>query len=373
MKRYDTISIVQISFLFTTAIGLKNHVTVIPHLVAAGKRDAWISVLFALVCILIWGFLIKYIHKATAPHNIFEWIGKQINEKVKWFISIPCSLLCVFLGAVTLKEMVSWTSVTYLPFTPIFFLIALLVGLCLFLAMTSLQTIVIVNTLVLIAIVVFGFFVAFANLQFKDYSLLKPILEHGFKPVIEGVIFPLSGLVELIAFLFLQHKVHGKITYKAFLINALILAWLIFGPLTGSIIEFGPTEAARQKYPAFEEWGIVTLGRFIEHVDFLSIYQWITGALIRITFFLFISIEVLALKDDRKRRVVLLIYSLIIIILSLLPMSEFLFHRFIGQFIMPITFWFFLFVSILLGLFVFIKNRTKRRLNYVQDQEETTT
>ena len=43
------ISIVQISLLIMTAIGLKNHVTVIPHLLAASKRDAWISVIFALI------------------------------------------------------------------------------------------------------------------------------------------------------------------------------------------------------------------------------------------------------------------------------------------------------------------------------------
>ncbi|MFB5282483.1 endospore germination permease [Peribacillus sp. Hz7] len=373
MKRYDTISILQVSFLFMTAIGLKNHVTVIPHLVSAGKRDAWMSVVFSVLCILIWGFLLRYIYKATAPQNVFEWIGEQTNKKVGRIISILTSLFCIFLAAISLKELVAWTAVTYLPFTPSFALITSLVVLCLFLALTSLQTIVMVNTLVLMAVIVFGFFVGFANLQHKDFTLLKPVLEHGFEPVIHGMIFPLSGLIELIAFLFLQHKLHGKVTYKTFVINVFILAWLILGPLIGAIIEFGPLEAARQKYPAFEEWGLVSLGRFIEHVDFLSIYQWITGSFIRITFFLFLAIEVLALKDSTKRKWVMIIYSVIIIAANLIPTNDIVLRHLIGRVFMPLTFYFLFALSILIGLFVFMKNRTKRRMNYVQDQEKTTT
>ena len=65
MKKYDAISIVQVSLLLTTAIGLKNHVTVIPHLLGAAKRDAWLSVLVALAAIILWCILLLYIHKAT--------------------------------------------------------------------------------------------------------------------------------------------------------------------------------------------------------------------------------------------------------------------------------------------------------------------
>ena len=44
MKKYDSISIIQVSLLIMTAIGLKNHVTVIPHLIGTAKRDVWVSV-----------------------------------------------------------------------------------------------------------------------------------------------------------------------------------------------------------------------------------------------------------------------------------------------------------------------------------------
>lgn len=373
MKKYDAISIVQVSLLIMTAIGLKNHVTVIPHLLAASKRDAWISAILALVIIILWSTLLVYIHKATQPNNIFDWIEKQIGPKTKWILSIPTSIVFVFLAALSIKELVAWTKVTYLPLTPSFFTISLFVLLCVFLVATSLQTMATVNTFVLAIVIVFGFFVAFANIQFKDYSLLLPILEHGFNPIFKGMIYPMSGFIEVISLLFLQQKIYDKLTFKAMAINLIILFWLTAGPLIGAIIEFGPIEAARLRFPAYEEWGLVTIGRFIEHVDFLVIYQWITGAFIRVAFLIFLSIEVLDIKDKRKRIGILIFYSLVVVTLNLIPISDITTHRIIRDYSMPINFWFFLGLSILLSLFVFFKNQAKRRHTYVQTNEKTTT
>ncbi|MET1177668.1 endospore germination permease [Peribacillus simplex] len=373
MKNSGKISTVQLSLIMMTAVGLKNHVTILPHLLRAAKRDAWISVLLALGLILIWCFLLFYIHKATGQTNIFVWVEKNIGKVTGRILSFTLSLFFAFLAAVSLKEMVVWTKISYLPITPSIFEIILFTGLCFFLASTNIQTIAIVNTFVLTAVIAFGFFVAITNIQFKDYSLLKPMLENGWSPVFAGIIYPLSGLIELIVILFMQQKVHGKLRFKVFAINTIILTWLILGPLIGSIVEFGPVEAARQKYPAFEQWGLVTLGRFIEHLDFLSIYQWLTGAFIRVSFFLFLSLEVLSIKKKRNKIILLLTYSMFLIISNSFNFSDIILYSFIKTFVLPITLYFLLAVSILLCLFVFFSNRRKRRsTSDVQKKEPTT-
>ena len=373
MKKSGKISTVQLSLIMMTAVGLKNHVTILPHLLRAAKRDAWISVLLALGLILIWCFLLFYIHKATGQTNIFVWVEKNIGKVTGRILSLTVSLFFATLAAISLKEMVVWTKISYLPITPPIFEIILFTGLCFFLASTNIQTIVIVNTFILTAVIVFGFFVAIANIQFKDYSLLKPILENGWSPVFAGIIYPLSGLIELIVILFMQQKVHGKLKFKVFAINTILLTWLILGPLIGSIVEFGPVEAARQKYPAFEQWGLVTLGRFIEHLDFLSIYQWLTGAFIRVSFFLFLSLEVLSIKKKRNKIILLLTYSMFLIISNSFNFSDVVLYSFIKTFVLPITLYFLLAVSILLSLFVFFSNRRKRRsTSDVQKKEPTT-
>ncbi|MBB6446086.1 GerAB/ArcD/ProY family transporter [Bacillus benzoevorans] len=371
MKKYDSISIVQISLLIITAVGLKNHVTVIPHLLTAAKRDAWLSILFALAVVTLWGLLLMYVHKATQPDNVFDWLGEHFGKAVKWIFVIPTSLVYLVLTAETIKEMVAWTRVTYLPITPSFLTVSLFVLLCVFLVLTSLQTMAIVNTLVLSAILVFGYFVAFANIPQKDFSLLLPFLEHGLDPVYNGMLYPLSGHIEVIALLFLQHKIHNKLSYKAIVINLILLSYLTAGPLIGAIIEFGPLEAARTRFPAYEEWRLVSIGRFIEHVDFLVIYQWISGAYIRVALLLYLSIEVLGIKKQRRKRFVLFFYALAAIAINLIPISDITIHNVIRDYTMPINFWYFLGLSLLLSLFAFIKNRKKRRHAYVQAKENT--
>lgn len=361
MKKSGKISTVQLSLIVITAVGLKNHVTILPHLLPNAKRDGWISVLLALGLILIWCLLLFYIHKSTGQSNIFVWVETNIGMASGKILSIATSIFFASLAAVSLKEMIVWTKVSYLPITPPILEIILFTGLCFFLASTNIQTIVITNTFVLTAVIVFGIFVAIANIQFKDFSLLKPIMENGWSPVVSGMIYPLSGLIELIVILFMQQKVHGQLKFKVFTLNAIILTWLILGPLIGSITEFGPLEASRQKYPAFEQWGLVTLGRFIEHLDFLSIYQWLTGAFIRVSFFLFLSLEVLSIKKKRSKTILLLAYSILLIVANAYSFSDVILYHIIGAFVMPITFWFFLAVSILLSIFVFSSNRRKRR------------
>src|SRR5699024_2256361 len=136
-------------------------------------------------------------------------------------------------------------------------------------------------------------------MQFKDFSLMLPMLEHGYDPVFRSIIYQGSGMVEIFLFLMLQHKFQSEFKYRHFLVTALILTYLTLGPLVGAIEEFGPKQAAMQRYPAYEEWGLARLGAYIEHVDYLSIYQWLTGAFIRITLFLYF-VRIILNKPSKK-------------------------------------------------------------------------
>ncbi|MFR9721672.1 hypothetical protein ACL00X_20305, partial [Aeromonas diversa] len=74
---------------------------------------------------------------------------------------------------------------------------------------------------------------------------------------------------------------------------------LTLGPTIGAIAEFGPFVAAKQRYPAFEEWRLVSIGRYIEHLDFLSVYQWFVGAFIRLSLLCFLTPDVLQISNKK--------------------------------------------------------------------------
>ncbi|MDN4525974.1 GerAB/ArcD/ProY family transporter [Fictibacillus fluitans] len=178
---------------------------------------------------------------------------------------------------VTFRETLTFTNITFLQETPLLIVIVTFGLACLLLAGTSMRTISVSNVILLFFIVLLGFFVAITNIQFKDYSLLQPFLEHGFTPVVKAMVYQGSGMVELFLLILLQHKVAHPLKFKHLALLAFLLWGLTVGPLIGSVVEFGLLEGSRQRFPAYEEWGLATLGKFVEHVDFLSIYQWLAG------------------------------------------------------------------------------------------------
>ncbi len=284
-----------------TVIGLKNHVTIIPALLQVGGRDSWMSVILSAVLLIPWLLLLLYIHKVSKQQSIKDWLKQTIGAIPASIIIYSVILFCILLAAFTMQETLLWINTTFLPETPAIVLLGVYTVLLLFLIGTNMTTLTIVNAVVLFGVVVFGFFVAFVNGKVKDIILLRPFLEHGWEPVLRSMIYPASGFTELVLLLFLQQHMKGPFRWYHFAIMLFILMGLTLGPLIGAITEFGPIEAAKQRYPAYEEWGLASLGRFIENVDFLSVYQWLTGTFIRVGLLLYIIVDLCNIAQEKKK------------------------------------------------------------------------
>lgn len=301
MGKTVKVSILHLILLCMTVIGLKNHVSILPPMLEIGGRDSWLSVILAFVITLPWLILLVVITKAMNGRPLLTVLEEKNGPAVTRIIQSIVGSLIMLLAAFTLVEMLQWVHTTFLPTTPIPALFAVYFILCVALATQGLQTIVIANVIVLFITIILGFFIAFVNMKVKDYSLLLPILENGIDPVLMAVIFPMSGFMELLLLIFIQHHIKSRIQFKHFALMLFLLMGLTLGPLIGAIVEFGPDEAAKQRYPAFEEWALASIGEYINHMDFFSIYQWMTGAFVRIGFYLYLATEVFGLAAKPKK------------------------------------------------------------------------
>ncbi len=361
MKSVGSISILHVIFLSMTVIGLKNHVTIIPPLLDAAKRDGCLSVLFSGGIIFFWLFLLVYIQKKSKQEPIRDWLTEKVGKVASSTVIYTVAIFLLIIAAFTMVETLQWVNTTFLPQTPVLILLFVYTILCILLVTTSLQTIVIVNVFVLFGVVILGFFVAFTNIQVKDYSLLRPFFEHGFQPILHGMIFPASGFIELLLLLFLQHQFKEQLRWYHFTIILAILIGLTLGPLIGAITEFGPSEAAKQRYPAYEEWGLVTIGRYIEHLDFFSIYQWLTGTFIRVSFLLYIVVDLLKMTGDPKRIWQMIAPPFFIICLPLIMLNESLFLKVKGHYILSATFIFLLALSIFFIVVAYLSDKSPKK------------
>ncbi|MCM3316744.1 endospore germination permease [Rummeliibacillus stabekisii] len=369
MSNDGSISILHVVFLTMTFIGLKNHVTIIPSILETAGRDGWASVLLGELGTFLWVFLLLYVHNKSKQEPIKVWLKQRIGKVLTAIVIYGTTFYLLLIAAFTMRETLLWVSTTFLHNTPFIILLIIFVILVMFLAASGLQTIVIVNAFVLTGVVILGFFVAFVNLQVKDYGLLRPFFEHGFRPVLMGAIYPSSGFVELLMLLFIQHKIQKRIRWYHFGLMLVILTGLTIGPLVGAITEFGPSEAAKQRYPAYEEWGLATIGRFIEHVDFFSIYQWLTGTFLRVGFILYVCADLLNIYDDKKQVWSKLAPPFFFLCLSLTLLRENVFLLINGKYFLISTFLFFIILSLFLTFVALTSRKSSTKDKDKNDQK----
>lgn len=163
--------------------------------------------------------------------------------------------------------------------TPKYVLFTILIILCLLAALSGIKAITIASGVLFPIVCFLGFFIMIANFKFKDYSLLFPVFEEGWAPILFGVVILSGGLLEVFLLVLLQHHIRDNISLKFFIPVCLFFVFVNFGPLIGAITEFGPEQASELTNPAYAQWRLITLGKFLNKLDF---FLFINGFLVRL-------------------------------------------------------------------------------------------
>ncbi|MEV5026019.1 GerAB/ArcD/ProY family transporter [Paenibacillus sp. LPE1-1-1.1] len=304
-------------FMMILSVGLVNHVLVVPLLLDAAKRDAWISVFGELAIVLPWAvFPIYGILKRMNGMPVDKWLRGFFPGWIAMLLLAIFLLAQLCMALETLITTASWTATTYLPHTPSVVVCAVFLGLCLFASVSGLRTIAYASCILLPIVVLLGDFVMSANMPHKDYHFLLPMLENGISPVLYGILFTLTSSCELFGILLIQHHIKGRFKRWHFIFLVLFLAMLTLGPVMGAIAEFGPTEAGKMRYPAFSQWRLVSIGKYFEHVDFFAIFQWMSGALVRLAISIHILSEFGPMRRLQKKWISPAVLGLFILIVS---------------------------------------------------------
>lgn len=290
---------IHIYILLMLSSGFMVHVMVLPNILAIAKRDAWVSVLLSVLPLGGMTIITYHLTKALKNDGLMEFLQKKYHPLIFKLFSICFSFFLISEAFVTLKYTVIWAKTTYTLDVPNFVIIVTFSLICYYASTKGIRVIGIMGALILPLVMVLGFVVGLGNIPNKDYSLLFPIFEGGFKPAIYGVLYACTGLFEIILIIFLKQFTEGIMTYKGISLISFILIGLMLGPLTAAIAEFGAVEAVKLNNPAYEEWKILSFGRFINHLDFFSVFQWFAGAFIRISLFLFLANELFSSEEKR--------------------------------------------------------------------------
>lgn len=336
--------------LMMLTAGLTNHVMIIPVLLEKSGRDAWITVILGAVIFIPWVLFLYAIMKKIGNRTLKLAIDEGSGKWARRLVMCMISLYLFFFALYTLKEVIDWTKSTYLLETPVTVTTLVLVLLCVATAYSGILTIGTAAGILLPMVVVLGFFVSFSNAKYKNYDMLLPVLEDGIAPVLHGLPAILGGFTQFILVIFLRP--HLKKNPKLLTVAAFhfILVMLTLGPTMAGISEFGPEEMRIQRYPAYEQWRLVKLGKFIEHVDFLSIFQWLSGAYISISLCMYLMSEYLF--PASKRLVGIFCSAVLMAGLCIMPLSNLRMYHYIGDHILVISTVYTTVLLVLLYLFI---------------------
>ncbi|QAY68365.1 spore gernimation protein [Paenibacillus protaetiae] len=324
--------------IFALMNGLFDHVIINPMLLDASGRDAWIAVLVTGFFFVLWSFLIVWFMRRTGQRKWQEWLSTTTHPVVSWIFIVPLCAILYCIGGTTVINTVKWNITNYLPATSGFALSIALIAICFVLAFWGIRVIAISGGILLPIVTMLGIFVSTFNTPEKDHRLLKPILEHGWGPVADGILYAAGGYVEIILVVLLQHRVSSKLKVWQMLIFALFTIVIMLGPITGAIMEFGPVEASEQMISPYEQWRLVRIGQYIEHVDFFSIFQWLSGACVRISVAAYLIVDILPLTKKNYRLWGIALIMVSYIVTSMLPINDYKFYLWMLHFYMPVSF-----------------------------------
>nr|WP_197936316.1 endospore germination permease [Paenibacillus sp. GSMTC-2017] len=350
--------------------GLVSHVMSIPVILGISGRDSWLSVIIATPIFLLWLVALFYILKQIKDQRLPDWIQRQFGIVPAWIFRISAIFILFISGTYTLQDTSMWTSATFIYETPYLVIIFTGAGVALLAAYGGIRSIALTSSVLLPLVIFLGYFVSISNMKYKDYSLMFPILEEGWLPTWGGVFYVIAGLLELWILLLFQHELKSKIKLWHLIVLGVFLISMTIGPTIGAITEFGPDEAAKQRDTAFEQWKILSLGDLLQHVDFMSIYQWLCGSFARVSISLYLITDMLDIRKPNRRLISLTVTTLLMGIIAYIPWRDDQTIMYLQRYHMPGLLIYVVAITVLLTIAIAV-SRSKRRETTTNESRQT--
>lgn len=359
----------QVFLMLVLSTGLLNHVMIIPTILQAAGRDSWFSIAAVTPLFILYMALVFFIVKKTGQENLYDWCKKSFGKVAALFIVLPIVFIAFTVSYVSLKDTSLWLNTYFLldlPSPVILFVLSLS---CFWATKKGIKAMTIMTTVILPIVVLLGFFIMSVNSTEKDMELLLPLFSEGYRPFMKGMIYAAAGLVEIFVILLIQQHVHDQIRYKHVLLLGFVFIGLMSGPLSAAIMEYGPVEAGNLRYPAYEQWRLLRIGNFISQIDFLSMYQWMSGFIIRVSLFMFIVHDFL---NPKKKKWLLPFLYFLLFALSLYPINVNRFYNVLYEFFFPFFVVFILAMTIILFILAMIASKRSNKNDNKENQKAAT-
>ncbi|CAH1203832.1 hypothetical protein PAECIP111891_02441 [Paenibacillus allorhizoplanae] len=271
-------------------------------LIEQAKRDAFVSSIFGCIVYLLYAFWIYKIANNHAPNQSFlDVLELKMGRWVVWVIKYWITLYLICELFVIDKNIVIWVKSLFLPFTPIWAISLPLLIVCAYLAVKGIKPIAISYSVLMPIIILLIVFMAVFTFKYRHFDLLMPLFSEETRHIVLGTSTTARVGMELFWVLLLKPHTEGTFKWKHFVALVSVSSFFIINAVMSILTIFGTYEASKQRFPLFTLWRLVRISSFVEHLDFLSIYQWLCSTAILMSLGLFLIGDLLTTKRRNNK------------------------------------------------------------------------
>ncbi|OEF97807.1 GerAB/ArcD/ProY family transporter [Desulfuribacillus alkaliarsenatis] len=280
--------------LFFVIVVIRNTIAIsITPAITGGytRQDVWIVVILASFLNLIVVWFLLALHRSLPTFKL-EQLCDHILGKYLGKIAIVIFFVYFFSLATAMTAYMAHTNQTILPETPRSVIKWCFLFVCFYSLYRGPASVIRSGGLFFTILILASITLVFFLLPDLDFQEFKPIMYHGWEPLLVGLLVPTVLFFETLFILHILPMVKTtKWTYRVPYL-AHLLAGLLLLIVSGSLVAvFGAKEAEELQFPLFTLVRAVSVAGFLERLEFMVVGIWYASIFLTVTMFLYVCRE----------------------------------------------------------------------------------
>lgn len=256
-----------------------DSILILPTIIAAySMQNAWITMLFSCLIGLgigtLYGLMIKKMQGGSLTAFVQQTFGKTIG-------AIACLLFIVYfiyLHITLTSEMTQFITTQLMPETPANAVFILFLTVVIIAYRLGVETFARMGEILFPFFILFFMFMVVFLLPQVDAAKMQPVLAEGFSPVWRGL--PITTAVPfmetLVILATVPHLKGNKAALKPLLKGLAIGGLILFITVLLCVLVLGSSLMETKYYPTFILAQKITVGNFLERIEAILAFMWIT-------------------------------------------------------------------------------------------------
>ncbi|TEB16471.1 Spore germination protein YndE [Pelotomaculum sp. FP] len=300
MLEKGKISSIALVFLLIDLVGA-TAVVFLPALTAKfAGRDAWLVPVISTIPGIVVIMLVTELGRRFPGKTIIEYLQIILGNWPGKAVAVLYIFFFIHTNGVIIRQFGELITTMMMPHTPIVVLHTIFVLLAAYAVRSGLEVIGRLWELTFPWVFILYVILLLFSFQKAEFHRLLPVLENGFKPVLQGSITPSAwrGEVMILA-MFLPYLAEPSQGRRMGIWSVIIIGAILIADAVLNTAIFGPS-TSRQVFPSFTIVNEMVIGGFLR-VDIAIVIIWLVTMLIKIALFYYAAVlgtaQLLNMKD----------------------------------------------------------------------------